>query len=144
MKKKPMLIVGANHTDERGQLEFFNDFDMLPIKRIYFTMHFNTDVIRAWQGHIIERRWFICVNGSFNVKLVEIDDFENPSDYLKIYEYELSANKQQVLYIPPGFANGFCALEPYSKLMIMSDYAFNEIENDQIRFDQNKWAKWDK
>lgn len=30
-----------------------------------------------------------------------------------------------------------------SKLMIMSNYGFNEIENDQIRFDYNKWTKWE-
>ena len=30
-----------------------------------------------------------------------------------------------------------------SKLMIMSNYGFNEIENDELRFDKNKWVKWD-
>jgi len=116
---------------------------MSKIKRVYFTTHFDTETVRAWQGHIIESRWFICTAGSFTVKLVEIDDWENPSDNLKVYEYELSASKQEILYIPNGFANGFKALETNAKLMIMSDYGFNEIENDQIRFDQNKWTKWD-
>jgi dTDP-4-dehydrorhamnose 3,5-epimerase len=115
---------------------------MSPIKRIYYTTHFDTDTVRAWQGHKIESRWLICVKGSFKVKLVEIDDWVNPSDSLKVYEYELSADKQEVLYIPNGFANGFRALEVNAKLMIMSNYGFNEIDNDQIRFDQNKWTKW--
>ena len=115
----PNIISGGNYTDERGQLEFFNDFDMLPIKRVYFTTHFDTETVRAWQGHIIESRWFICTAGSFTVKLVEIDDWENPSDDLKVYEYELSAGKQEILYIPNGFANGFKALEANAKFMIM-------------------------
>ncbi|WP_046755340.1 dTDP-4-dehydrorhamnose 3,5-epimerase family protein [Kordia jejudonensis] len=139
----PKIITGGNYTDERGQLEFFNEFDMSSIKRVYFTTHFDTEVIRAWQGHIIESRWFRCVQGSFSVKLVAIDNWENPSDDLKVYEYELTAEKQEILYIPNGFANGFKALEANAKLMIMSNYGFNEIENDQVRFDQNKWTKWD-
>ncbi len=139
---KPNLIEGGKHVDERGKLEFFNDFDMSPIKRVYFITHFDTDVVRAWQGHTIESRWFYCVKGSFIVKLVEIDNWEEPSDSLKVYEYKLIADKQQILYIPNGFANGFKALEDNSKLMIMSNYGFNEIENDQIRFDQNKWTQW--
>jgi dTDP-4-dehydrorhamnose 3,5-epimerase len=142
MNNVPKIISGGNYSDERGQLEFFNDFDMSPIKRIYYTTHFDTETVRAWQGHKIESRWFICIKGSFTVKLVEIDDWVNPSDSLKVYEYELSADKQEVLCIPSGFANGFRALEVNAKLMIMSNYGFNEIDNDQKRFDQNKWTKW--
>jgi dTDP-4-dehydrorhamnose 3,5-epimerase len=142
-KAIPKIISGGNYTDERGQLEFFNEFDMSPIKRVYFTTHFNTDTIRAWQAHKIESRWFLCVKGSFTVKLVEIDNWENASNNLKVYEYKLSASKQEILYIPSGFANGFKALELDSKLMVLSNYGFNEIENDQVRFDQNKWTKWD-
>jgi len=142
MGKLPNVIEGGNYKDARGQLEFFNSFDMSPIKRIYFTTHFNTNVVRAWQGHIIESRWFLCVKGSFTVKLVAIDDWENPSDDLKVHQYKLSSKKQEILHIPSGFANGFKALEDDSKLMIMSNYGFNEIENDQVRFDQNKWTKW--
>ncbi|WP_272152043.1 dTDP-4-dehydrorhamnose 3,5-epimerase family protein [Tenacibaculum aiptasiae] len=144
MKKLlPKIISGGKYIDERGQLEFLNDFDMSPIKRVYFTTHFDTDVIRAWQGHMIESRWFICVKGSFMVKLIEIDDWKNPSDDLKVFEYELSAKRQEVLYIPNGFVNGFKAIEDNAKLMVMSNYGFNEIENDQVRFNQNKWTKWD-
>jgi dTDP-4-dehydrorhamnose 3,5-epimerase len=139
---RPEIIVGGNYKDERGQLEFFNDFDMSPVKRVYFTTNLDTNTIRAWQGHIVESRWFVCVSGSFNVKLIEIDDWKNPSEDLKVYEYELSVNKQEVLYIPNGFVNGFRALEANAKLMVMSDYRLNEVENDQRRFDQNKWTKW--
>ena len=142
-KAAPYIIKGGNYTDERGGLEFYNDFDMSQIKRVYFTTHFDTEVIRAWQGHTIESRWFCSVKGSFQVKLIEIDNWKNPSDELKVLEYKLTTEKQEILYIPNGFVNGFKALEVNSKLMIMSNYKLNEIENDQIRFDQNKWTKWE-
>lgn len=142
-KSAPYIISGKSYTDERGELEFYNDFDMSPIKRVYFTTHIDTEVIRAWQGHTIQSRWFISVKGSFIVKLVEIENWENPSDDLKVFEYKLTADKQEILYIPNGYVNGFKALQTDSKLMIMSNYDFNEIENDEFRFDKNKWAKWD-
>lgn len=139
---KPFIIKGGKYQDERGKLEFYNDFDMSIVKRVYFTTHLDTQTIRAWQGHKIESRWFICVEGSFTIKLVEIDDWDAPDDNLTTYEYELSAEEQKVLYIPNGFANGLKAKQANSKLMIMSDYGFNEIENDQVRFDKNKWTTW--
>ena len=138
----PKIISGGNHKDERGQLEFFNSFDMTDIKRLYFTTHFNVNVIRAWQGHIIENRWFLCVKGSFIVKLCKIDNWTSPSEYLKVSEYQLNSKNKEILFIPSGFVNGFKALETDSKLMIMSNYCLNELENDQVRFDQNKWTKW--
>lgn len=140
--KQPTLIQGDNYSDERGQLDFINDFDLSSIKRVYFITHFNKEVIRAWQGHKIESRWFICVKGSFDIKLVAIDDWEKPSNKLKIYDFNLSASKSQVLCIPNGYANGFKAIEDDSKLMIMSNYGLNEVENDEFRFDKNKWEAW--
>ena len=142
-KVAPYIIKGGNYTDERGGLEFYNDFDMSQIKRIYFTTHFDSKVIRAWQGHKIQSRWFSLVQGSFVVKLIKIDNWEKPSDKLKVLEYTLTAEKQEILYIPKGYVNGFKALKNNSKLMIMSNYGFDEIENDEIRFDKNKWSKWD-
>lgn len=142
IEKQPKLITGGKHIDERGQLDFINDFDMSAIKRVYFTTHFDIDVIRAWQGHKIESRWFICIKGSFKVKLVAIDDWDNPSENLRIDKYTLSDNEPAALYIPDGYVNGFKAIEQNSKLMIMSNYGLNEIVNDQVRFDKNKWDSW--
>lgn len=142
-KVAPYIITGKNYSDERGELEFYNDFDMSPIKRVYFTTHSDTEVIRAWQGHTIQSRWFCSVKGSFVVKLIEIDNWGNPSNELKVLEYKLTAEKQEILYIPMGYVNGFKALQTDSKLMIMSNYGFSEIENDELRFDKNKWSKWD-
>lgn len=144
MNESNRLIQSNSYIDDRGKLDYFNDFNMSPIKRVYFTTHFNLDVVRAWQGHTVESRWFICVGGSFNVKLIKIDNWEAPSNLLPVENYVLNSEKKQVLFIPNGYVNGFRALMTDSKLMIMSNYNFNEIEDDQIRFDQNKWNEWGK
>ena len=138
----PFIIKGGKYIDDRGELNFFNDFNMSLIKRVYFTTHFKTNIVRAWQGHKIESRWFCCVNGSFIVKLIEIDNWDCPSNDLKVLEYKLTANKKEILYIPKGYLNGFRASFKDSQMMIMSNYRLNEIDNDQVRFDQNKWTKW--
>ena len=138
----PKLIEGGVFSDQRGTLEFVNDFDLSAIKRMYFTINKSVNIVRAWQGHKIEKRWFFCVRGSFIVKLIKIDDWGNPSLDCSFFEFELTSKKPQVLYIPNGYVNGFKALEENSKLMIMSDYALNEIQNDAVRFDYNKRTKW--
>ena len=84
------------------------------------------------------------LKGSFEVKLVKIDNWDNPSDNCKIYHFTLEEDKPQVLFIPQGYANGFKANTEQSKLMIMSNYALNEIEDDHYRFEQTKWVNWNK
>ena len=140
--ESPKLINGGVFTDERGELQFVNEFDMSIVKRMYFISHPSTETIRAWQGHTMEKRWFYCVKGNFIVKLVKIDNWEYPSDACQLFEYQLSEHNPQVLYIPNGYVNGFKANKVGSKLLIMSDYSLGEIKNDNYRFKSNKWTNW--
>ena len=139
MANKPELIKGGVFEDSRGRLDFVNDFNLTEIKRLYFTTNISVDFFRAWQGHKIESRWFFCVKGKFEIELVQIDDWENPSSELVPVTYSLSSDEPQVLFIPPGYVNGFRALEENSKLMILSDFEMGVNENDDVRFDSTKW-----
>ncbi|MCZ4242913.1 WxcM-like domain-containing protein [Pedobacter punctiformis] len=136
------LIKGGVHSDNRGVLTFFNDFDMNPIKRFYTTTHFDETVIRAWQGHQYEQKWFYVVEGSFKVILVEPDDWTSPSANLPYEEFLLNSKNNEILNIPSGMATGFQALEASSKLMIFSDVTLAESINDDYRFDNGLWYKW--
>jgi len=89
----------------------------------------------------IEKRWFFCVKGSFRVELIKIDNWENPSDNLDIETFDLIDNEPKVLYVPSGYLNGFKALEENSKMMIMSDYQLGELDDDEFRFENNKWRE---
>jgi hypothetical protein len=40
---------------------------------MYFIENISLNVIRAWQGHRIEKRWFIAVKGEFKIGVVKID-----------------------------------------------------------------------
>lgn len=139
MVNKPELIKGGVFEDERGRLDFVNDFNLTEIKRMYFTTNRSVDLFRAWQGHKIESRWFYCIKGKFEVELVQIDDWENPSNELVPVTYCLSSDEPQVLFIPPGYVNGFRALAENSKLMILSNFEIGVNINDDVRFESSKW-----
>jgi len=137
---KPLLIEGSIFKDDRGVIEFVNDFSLSSIKRMYFSSNANTEIIRAWQGHKVESRWFYCLQGVVDIRVVEIDNWDDPSDKLTVHQFILKSNVQQVLFVPKGYANGFKSIESNSRLMIFSDFSLNEVPNDQFRFDKSLWT----
>ena len=132
----PHLIKGNSYTDERGTLQFNNDFNALGIKRMYTIQNRDTSLIRGWQGHKIEQRWFSVIQGSFQIKLIAIDDWVMPSLDLEQHHFTLNSQSMDVLHVPAGYVSSIQALELSSKLILMSDYALGEIE-DEYRFDIN-------
>jgi dTDP-4-dehydrorhamnose 3,5-epimerase-like enzyme len=136
MTSCPKLIRGNSYTDERGTLQFNNDFNALGIKRLYTIQNRDTSFIRGWQGHKIEQRWFLAIQGRFQIKLIAIDDWVTPSSNLQQYEFVLTCESMDVLHVPAGYVSSIQALEPSSKLLLMSDYALGEIQ-DEYRFEIN-------
>jgi dTDP-4-dehydrorhamnose 3,5-epimerase-like enzyme len=144
MPEQPTIIKGGTYSDQRGSMRFVNDFHFKDVKRFYFIKHPDTSVVRAWQGHQFEKKYFYPISGSFVVAWVKIDDFNNPSDDL-IPEYHIiSAKNSEILSIPKGYANGLKALEPNSELMIFSDMNLEESVNEKIRFPADMWLDWNK
>ena len=139
MRSKPILIDGGFFEDDRGRLDFVNDFDASEIKRMYFITNTMVDFFRGWQGHKIETRWFFCVKGRFEIKLVEIDNWANPANNIEPEVYILEEENPKVLYIPKGYLNGFKSLEKNSKLMVFSDFKLGINPNDDVRFESDKW-----
>lgn len=129
----PKLIKGNFHKDERGQIIFNNDFDALEIRRIYFIENRDTHFVRAWQGHKVEQRFFTAVQGSFLIKLIKVENWEEPNKDAEIYSFELSAASGDVLHVPKGYLNSVQSLEMNSKLMVMADHTLQEGE-EVLRF----------
>jgi dTDP-4-dehydrorhamnose 3,5-epimerase-like enzyme len=133
---KPVLVTGGSQTDTRGRLFYNNDFDASLIKRIYMIENQNTDFVRAWQGHKIEQRWFSAVNGSFEIKLIEIDHWDKPNPNLECETFQLKSGSLDILHIPSGFVSSIKALEENSRLLLFADYFFNEV-SDEYRYHLN-------
>ena len=142
MEKLFHIIKGGEHEDARGNLIFFNDFDMKAVKRFYIIAHPDTKAVRAWQGHKREQKWFYVIAGSFKVVIVQPDNWLQPSSDLETHEFVLKQERNEILYVPGGFANGFKALEDHSKMIVFSDFTVVESSHDNFRFDNNKWYDW--
>ena len=136
MTRSPQVIKGNSYTDERGTLQFNNDFNALGVKRLYTIQNIDTVFVRGWQGHKVEQRWFSVVQGSFKISLIAIDDWVRPSLNLEQYHFILNSQNMDVLHVPSGYVSSIQALKSSSKLLLMSDYALGEIE-DEYRFDIN-------
>ncbi len=130
---EPKIINGNAHSDQRGILLYNNSFDTSEIKRVYFIENKDNSIIRAWQGHKIEQRWFSAVKGSFKIKLIAIDNWENPSINLVPITFFLNADKLDILHIPAGYVSSIQAIEEKSKLMVMANYVLGEIK-DEFRY----------
>lgn len=136
---KPYLISGGKFKDNRGSISFVNDFKFEDVKRFYIIEHQDTSVIRAWQGHKAEKKYFYVVNGSFIIKAIKPDNWENPSKELVAEKFILNENESNILCLPQGFINGFKVLEENSKLMVFSNMENEESADDLIRFPLDYW-----
>ena len=134
------LIEGANFTDERGGLNFFNEFDMSQIVRMYEISPSSIISVRGWQGHKEEKKWFYCNAGSFIMNLIQVDDFNSPSKTSSPNRFVLDAKKPSVLEISGGYATGFKAQEENSKLIVFSNFSLEESKNDDFRFPLDQWV----
>ncbi len=127
------VINGDVFTDDRGILKSVNDFNMSSVVRMY-SIEPNLGIIRAWQGHKFETKWFYVVKGSFLFKTMSMDTFH-------VSEFLFSGVESKVLEIPGGNYNGFEALEAGSILMVYSDFDLQQSKSDDYRvgIDQYSW-----
>lgn len=127
------LIEGNIHQDERGGVRFVNDFNMSDVLRMY-CIEPKLGVVRAWQGHKVERKWFYVAKGRFLIKTVDMSSQHR-------IEYMMSSNESNILAIPGGFYNGFLALEVGSVLMVYSDVNLETSKRDdfRIRVEELTW-----
>lgn len=130
---EPKLISGNCHSDQRGFLFYNNNFDASQIKRVYIIENINNDVVRGWQGHQIEQRWFSAITGKFRIELIEVDNWESPSKKLKKNTFFIDAERFDVIHAPQGYISSIQSLESGSKLLVMADYLLGQT-NDEYRY----------
>lgn len=129
---RPTLLKGNVFSDERGNIKYNNEFDVLPFKRIYF-IHNNIDKpIRGWMGHKIEQRSFVACTGTFKIYTVAPLDWQSPSKSTDISSFTISSDELNVLKVPPGHMTAINQLEENGLLLVLGDYYLGEI-NDEYR-----------
>jgi dTDP-4-dehydrorhamnose 3,5-epimerase len=139
---QPVLYTGDVAIDDRGQLAFVNDFDFAGVRRFYIVGNHRQGFVRAWHGHRREGKYVTAVAGAVLVGTVAIDDWDRPSRDLPVGRYVLSAEKPRVLFVPPGYANGFMSLTDDARVMFFSTSSLQESAADDVRFDARYWDIW--
>ncbi|ANH80929.1 hypothetical protein A8C56_07985 [Niabella ginsenosidivorans] len=114
MFKSPNIIEGTCYKGGGGILNYNNDFDTTPVKRIHTIQNSESNSIRGWQEHKIEQRWFITISGSFDIDIITIDDWAHPPPSLAHQQFRLEQEKLDVLHIPSGHITGIHSLIPSS------------------------------
>lgn len=133
--EEPKLISGDIRIDDRGSVSFVNEFDFKNVKRFYMVENHHQDFIRAWHGHKKEGKYVLVSCGTALIGTVNME-----SD--KLDKFILSAKKPCILWIPPGYANGFKNLEKNTKIIFFSTSTLEESKDDDIRFPYDKWDIW--
>jgi len=129
--EKPKLIDGGVFVDDRGPLRFVNEFDFKGVKRFYQVENHERGFIRAWHGHKKEGKYVYVPKGSAWIGLIDMDD--NKGHIQEGEKYVLSSDTPKILYIPPGYYNGFQTLEENTILLFFSTTTIEESKGDDYR-----------
>lgn len=146
---KIKTITGAVATDDRGSVRFVNEFDFANVKRFYQVQNHKQGFIRAWHAHEREAKYVYAAAGSALIgavplsHMLEIKNGAQPDFESKIFKTIISANKPQIVYIPPGYANGFKSLEKNTILQFFSTSSLDDSLGDDIRFDYDTVNIWE-
>lgn len=135
-------MVGALAVDDRGEVGFVNDFTFDGVKRFYTVANHASGFVRAWHGHRREGKYVTAMAGAFVIGAVQIDDWDAPSKDLPVSRWVLSDRKPSVLWIPPGYVNGFMSLDNYGRLAFFSTATLEDSLDDDIRFPARMWDAW--
>ena len=147
-----VLMSGGQAVDDRGSVRFVNDFDFKNVKRFYQVENHREGFIRAWHAHRREGKYVYVPRGSALIGAVRIEH-RGPVDGVaddailvpegKPERYVLGDAVPKVLWIPPGYANGFKNLKSDTIVQFFSTTTLSESVNDDIRFPYDKWDIWD-
>ncbi|MAF37244.1 sugar epimerase [archaeon] len=144
------LIKGGVSVDDRGSVRFVNDFNFEGVKRFYQVDNHKQGFIRAWHGHKKEGKYVYVVKGSALIGAVKMEVREDLNDMHEtliepegeVFKCVLSSQDPKVLWIPPGYANGFMSLTRDTIIQFFSTSTLKESLGDDIRFPYNKWDIW--
>tara|TARA_B100000963_G_scaffold137846_1_gene119944 strand:+ start:23523 stop:23939 length:417 start_codon:yes stop_codon:yes gene_type:complete len=133
--KKPTIISGSIHKDNRGKVFHVNNFDLTPIKRIYIIENKDLTINRGWKGHLVENRWFYCTKGEIEIQVVPISNLSIKSSAIEFFK--LSDKNLNILFVPKGFATLIKQSKKASRITAMSDYLLGESDDENLRWKSN-------
>lgn len=128
-----MVIDGGISVDDRGTVTFVNDFDFKDVKRFYMVQNHAKGFVRAWHGHKKEGKYAFVTKGTVKLAVVKM------TDETVAATHTLSATKPQILWIPPGYYNGFKTLTDDAQIIFFSTVTMEEAKDDDFRKPADHW-----
>jgi dTDP-4-dehydrorhamnose 3,5-epimerase-like enzyme len=141
MKSAVKTIKGDLFNDKRGSICFANNFQLNKYKRFYIISLPRKKMIRAFHGHMKERKAVFPISGSLIVCIANINNPFNPSKKNKVTKIILDSRDPKLIEISPKYANGIMSLEKNTSVIFFSDKIVEESEKDDYRFDAYYWGK---
>lgn len=146
MSDKLTIIPGGVAADDRGSLRFINDFNPTEagVKRFYQVQNHASGFVRAWHGHVNEGKYVYVPKGAAVVaaakmiKSLKVPGFQYKLDETSLQKLTLADCSPKVVFIPPGYANGFKTLTEDTVVMFFSTSSLEESKGDDIRFAWNE------
>lgn len=131
-----MLLKGDVAVDDRGKVTFVNDFKFEGVKRFYMVQNHSKGFVRAWHGHKREGKYVFVTRGSIILGIVSMEEGG-------VIRHILSADKPQVLYIPPNNYNGFKTLTDDAQVIFYSTLTMEEAKGDDFRKPADTWQAFE-
>lgn len=143
MIEKVEYIEGGIAVDDRGHIQFCNNFDMQEIRRFYVVSNHESHFVRAWHAHKKEAKCIFVISGAAIIGAVKIDNWDHPDKNAHIDRFVLSEKDPKLVKIPAGYANGFKTLVPDTKVIFFSTSTIKESQGDDYRYKADYWDPWD-
>jgi dTDP-4-dehydrorhamnose 3,5-epimerase len=148
----PSVWEGNQFVDDRGSVSFVNEFNPFKcgVERFYTVRNVRSGYVRAWHGHRHEGKFAMVTSGMATIKTIRISDVEefekSTQFYPEILSFTLCSWQPKILWIPPGFYNGFKNLKPDTDVMFFSTEPLGASQGDDTRlawdrFGAEVWAE---
>jgi len=138
------LFKGGISFDSRGSVAYNNKLQLKKIKRFYLVENKKKNYVRAWHGHKKEAKLIFCVQGKAKVAAVKISNYNKPSKKNRTFIWVIDSKIPNVVYVPPGYANGSMSLTKNMRILVFSTSTLKQSIKDDFRFPSNYWNVWSK
>lgn len=140
-----------SYKDKRGifkkifhNYNFNKKFDMKKIHQINVSFNPKKGTIRGMhfqKSKFKESKLVYCISGKIIDFVVDIR--KNSKNLYKSYKKILSANRNDFMYVPEGFAHGFQVLEKNTILIYLHNKPYSKLSSSTINpFDPKIKIKW--
>jgi len=117
-----------------------NEADQREVRRFYIIDAFESETIRAWQGHKREQKWFYPIKGKGLLKALDMLDYRDSAMQAKVSGFILEERNPAVLHLPGAYYNGIQALAPGFRLLVFSDFNLEDSEQDDFRLHLDEFS----